>query len=79
MQELFGTVLPPTLTPIREMIDYDMIRYSFHKMLEAEGFKEHWKPGEVYSAYQVDLKYPLGGEGYEPNWQIKMKMDISTR
>ena len=28
------------------MADYDLIRVSYNNMLESEGFKELWKPGE---------------------------------
>ena len=46
IKEVFESVLPPTPIPIRDMVDYDLIRVSYMKMLEAEGFKELWQPGQ---------------------------------
>ena len=46
MQQVFETVLPPTPIPIAEIMEYDVIRLSFNKMVESEGFKELWQPGE---------------------------------
>ena len=46
MQEVFGTMLPPTLLPLEELLDYDLIRFAFNKMMKTEGLKSLWKTGQ---------------------------------
>ena len=46
MQEVFETLLPPTQLPLDELLDYDLIRFAFNKMMKAEGLKSLWKTGQ---------------------------------
>ena len=46
MQDVFETLLPPTLLPLDELLDYDLIRVAFNKMMKAEGLKSLWKTGQ---------------------------------
>ena len=46
MQEVFETLLPPTQLPLDELLDYDLIRFVFIKMMKAEGLKSLWKTGQ---------------------------------
>ena len=54
MQQVFETPLPPTPIPIADMVEYDLVRLSFNKMLESEGLKELWKPGDEPPASVVE-------------------------
>ena len=46
MQDVFETLLPPTLLPLDELLDYDLIRFAFNKMMKAERLKSLWKTGQ---------------------------------
>ena len=46
MQEAFGTQLPPTLLPLGEMVDYDLLRSLFNELMKVEGMGTLWQPGE---------------------------------
>ena len=46
MQDTFETLLPPTLLPLDELQDYDLIRFAFNKMMKSEGLKSLWKTGQ---------------------------------
>ena len=46
IKEVFESVHPPIPILIIDIVDYVLIRVSFMKMLEAEGFKELWQPGQ---------------------------------
>ena len=46
IQEAFQCELPPTLLPLEEIQDYDLIRTSFNKMMKVEGMGNLWRPGQ---------------------------------
>ena len=43
MQEAFSTNLPPTLLPLEDMTDYDLLRSLLNDVFKVEGFGTRWK------------------------------------
>ena len=46
MQEAFGTQLLPTLLPLGDMVDYDLLRSLFSDVMKVEGLGSLWQAGE---------------------------------
>ena len=46
MQEAFSTNLPPTLLPLEDMTDYDLLRSLLNDVFKVEGFGTQWQPGD---------------------------------
>ena len=46
MKDAFATELLPTLLPLGEMVDYDLLRVLFNDMMKIEGMGTLWQPGE---------------------------------
>ena len=46
LQDIFDTTLPPLALPLDELVDYDLIRTAFCKMMKSEGLKTLWRPGQ---------------------------------
>ena len=46
MQEAFSTNLPPTLMPLEDMTDYDLLRSLLNDVFKVEGFGTQWQPGD---------------------------------
>ena len=45
-QEAFSCQLPPTLLPLNEFHDYDLIKILFNRMMKTEGMDTDWQPGQ---------------------------------
>ena len=43
LQEAFSTDLPPTLLPLEDMTDYDLLRTLLNDVFKVEGFGTRWK------------------------------------
>ena len=43
LQEAFSTDLPPTLLPLEDMTDYDLLRTLLDDVFKVEGFGTRWK------------------------------------
>ena len=43
LQEAFSTDLPPTLLPLEDMTDYDLLRTLLNDIFKVEGFGTRWK------------------------------------
>ena len=43
LQEAFSTNLPPTLLPLEDMTDYDLLRTLLNDVFKVEGFGTRWK------------------------------------
>ena len=54
MKTLHNTNLPPLPMPLREITDHDTIRVCLQYMLEAEGFRKDWVPGDEPPASVVE-------------------------
>ena len=46
LQEAFSTDLPPTLLPLEDMTDYDLLRTLLNDIFKVEGFGTRWKTGD---------------------------------
>ena len=46
LQDLYDTQLPPLPVPLDELVDYDLIRGAFNRMMKCEGMKTMWRPGQ---------------------------------
>ena len=46
MREAFSTNLPPTLLPLEDMTDYDLLRSLLNDVFKVEGFGTQWQPGD---------------------------------
>ena len=46
LQDAFDTRLPPTLYPLQNMKDYDLLRSLLNDVLKVEGLGRMWQPGD---------------------------------
>ena len=46
LQDAFDTRLPPTLYPLQNMKDYDLLRSLLNDVLKVEGLGRLWQPGD---------------------------------